>query len=77
MKLLDFSFHGFVIVSSFIWYIISCQVICCFTEAIDVYSVNADNNEGNINTAMVSDEEFYDSHFFEQKRVALMNQRSR
>ena len=30
------------------------------TEAIDVDSVNADNNEGNINTATVSDEEFID-----------------
>ena len=30
------------------------------TEAIDVDSVNGDNNEGNINTAMVSDEEFID-----------------
>ena len=28
------------------------------TEAIDVDSVNADNNEGNINTAAVSDEKF-------------------
>ena len=30
------------------------------TEAINVDSVNADNNEGNINTATVSDEEFID-----------------
>ena len=30
------------------------------TEAIDVDSVNDDNNEGNINTATVSDEEFID-----------------
>ena len=30
------------------------------TEAIDVDSVNGDNNEGNINTATVSDEEFID-----------------
>ena len=30
------------------------------TEAIDVDSVNDDNNEGNINTATVSDEEFMD-----------------
>ena len=30
------------------------------TEAIDDDSVNGDNNEGNINTAMVSDEEFID-----------------
>ena len=30
------------------------------TEAIDADSVNDDNNEGNINTAMVSDDEFID-----------------
>ena len=30
------------------------------TEAIDVDSVNDDNNEANINTAMVSDDEFID-----------------
>ena len=30
------------------------------TEAVDVDSVNDDNNEGNINTATVSDEEFID-----------------
>ena len=30
------------------------------TEATDVDSVNDDNNEGNINTATVSDEEFMD-----------------
>ena len=30
------------------------------TEAVDVDSVNHDNNEGNINTATVSDEEFID-----------------
>ena len=30
------------------------------TEAVDVDSVNDDNNEGNINTATVSDQEFID-----------------
>ena len=30
------------------------------TEAVDVDSVNDENNEGNINTATVSDEEFID-----------------